>query len=247
MVIRILDMYCGGGGASMGIHQALEEANIEHTIVGVDIRDMPDYPFIFVQKDVFDLKLKFIKSFDLTTASCPCQKYSSLNNMNRVLGRTSDWCDLIPPTRELLLKTKKPFVLENVNQSPLRKDLVLCGTMFNLGVFRHRIFEIHGFVCYQPHHPKHNGIIGDGKYFQITRGPAFVRLRDRLKKNPHYRRGTFEEWKKAMGVEWLSIPKTKELPKGHPLAEAIPPAYTKYIFSQYLKNYPSLMNFVMES
>ena len=234
----ILDLFCGGGGASMGMHQALEEANIKHTIVGIDIRDMPDYPFEFVQADVFNMGYINFDAFDFFWASPRCQMFTSINNMNKKLNRGSDWINQIPETRSLLLQLNKPFVIENVPKAPLRADLMLCGTMFNLGVFRHRIFEIHDFVCYQPIHPKHNGFIGDGKYFQVVRGPMF--MNKEFQKKHH----DFEKWKEAMGIDWISVPTTKELPKGHPLAEAIPPAYSKYIMKEFLRKHLTLIDFI---
>lgn len=224
----------------MGMHQALEAANIYHEIVGYDVRDMLDYPFIFKKADVFSLKLGYLKTFDFIWASPPCQMFTSINNMNKKLDRCSNWINLIPETRSLLLQLNKPFVIENVPKAPLRSDLTLCGTMFNLGVFRHRIFEINGFVCYQPMRPKHKGFIGDGKYFQVVRGPMFKNKQ--FQKKHH----NFEKWKEAMGIDWISIPQTKELPKGHPLAEAVPPAYSKFIMNEFLRKHPTLMDFISE-
>ena len=242
--LKIIDLFCGGGGASMGIHQALEEANVKHKIIGIDVREMPDYPFEFIQSDVFKVNLT---DFDdiadelIYWASPPCQMFSSLNNMNRVMGRTSDWVNLIPQTREMLLKTKKPFVIENVNQAPIRRDLMLCGNMFGLKTYRHRHFEIHGFKVYQPKHVDHKIKIGLG-FFAIHRGVGFVRERER-KKMPNYNRGSYKDFCDAMEIHWITAPTTKELPKGHPLTEAIPPAYSRYILNEFLKRWITLENF----
>lgn len=45
--MRILDLFCGAGGAAMGLHQAFPEA----TIIGVDKKHQGNYPFNFVQGD----------------------------------------------------------------------------------------------------------------------------------------------------------------------------------------------------
>lgn len=237
--LKVLDLYCGGGGASMGLHQALMSRSIKHEIIGVDVRNGLDYPFKLINKDVFELSLKFISSFDFIWASPPCQMFTCINHMNRKLGRTADWINLIPETRELLILTDKPFVIENVTQAPIRNDIRLCGVMFGIGVFRHRAFEINNFVCYQPRHPKHDGKIGDGKYYQVVSGPLF---KNKEFQEKHH---DFEQWKIAMETPWISVPSDKkELPKGHPLAEAVPPAYSRYIMNQYLNNYVNLMNFI---
>ena len=246
-IMKVLDLFSGGGGASMGIHQALNESNIEHEIIGIDYRPFLRniYPFKFVCLNALNIKTEWMEKFDLIWASPPCQKFSSSNYINKYLGRTSNWKDLIAPIRVKLLETKKPFVIENVWQAPLRRDLVLCGTMFDLGVFRHRIFEIEGFVCYQPVHPDHNGHIGDGTYFSIHRGPMFKNRGPKWKefRKKHH---NFQKWKDAMGVDWIPIPNTTELPKMHPLTEAIPPAYSKYITQQFLKKYISLEKWIKQ-
>ncbi|KKL89933.1 hypothetical protein LCGC14_1909710 [marine sediment metagenome] len=256
--LKVLDLFCGGGGASMGMHQALEEANIKHTIVGIDIREMPDYPFEFVQADIFKIGYINYNYFDFIWASPPCQAFTISNKSLRNKG--FKYPNLIPITRELLLKTGKPFIIENVSAAPIRKNLLLCGEMFGLKVFRHRIFEIEGFKCYQPKHPKHRDIVGKGKYTVITGGAFRMPEKKRRKEKLNLNYGTYDDWCKAMGIHWISLEYTDKksrksyntensgptLCSNHPLAEAIPPAYSKFIMEEYLRNHPTIMDFIQE-
>lgn len=210
--MRILDLFCGAGGASMGINYA------GHVVEGVDNNKwaLRYYPFKSYLADALEFPLE---GYDAYFASPPCQSYSTRSHIWRVRGR--EYPDLIDAVRERLLETGKPFVIENVTKSPLRKDLVLCGQMFRLGVFRHRVFEIHGFTVPVIEHVKHNGHIGDGKYITAAGHNGGV---------GKYRSPSSKQlWMKAMGIDW-------NMAKCH-LAEAIPPAYTEYIFG-YLSRRP---------
>lgn len=214
--MKILDLYCGVGGASMGIHLA------GHEVVGIDINPQPDYPFEFIQMDVRELSdprfREFMSSFDAIHASPPCQAYSYATTQWRNLG--NEYPDLVYYTRSLLMRTRKPFVLENVPNAPLRKDLLLCYGMFDDGtknyiVRRHRIFEIHGFEVPQPEHKTHKGRVGDGRVISVFGHGGGKRY--------NHATSDLNAWKEAMGLPWATKRKS--------IAEAIPPEYTKYIFS----------------
>jgi len=129
---RLLDLFCGAGGAGMGYSRAGFE------VVGVDIALQKHYPFEFHQADALEYLAAHGAEFDAIHASPPCQHYSS---MQHILKNKHKWPDLVDPVRKLLALSRKPFVIENVEGAPLRVDLMLCGSFFGLGMIRHRIFE----------------------------------------------------------------------------------------------------------
>ena len=213
--MKVLDLFCGGGGASVGINQAGFEVS------GVDNKKQKDYPFEFIENDVFKLNGK-LEEYDAYWASCPCQNYSIGTIGFRMNGKT--YPDLISATRELLLQTGKPFVLENVVGSPLRKDLLLCGEMFDLPIHRHRIFEIHGFNVTQLIHEKHKRSVCKGQAVGVWSGgkPGCFGNREKYL-NSDWKAPSLLDYQKAMGISWITTKKTME--------QAIPPIYSKYIFS----------------
>lgn len=128
---RLLDLFCGAGGAAVGYARAGFE------VVGVDINRQPHYPFEFHQADAMSFPLS---GFDVIHASPPCQRYSIL---------TAHWTrdthpDLIAPVRERLKAAGAPYVIETVagGRREMSEPLMLCGRMFGLGVERHRYFDI---------------------------------------------------------------------------------------------------------
>jgi len=218
--MTVVDLYCGGGGASSGIMQAGAS-----WVTGVDILDQTEYPYWFFHADVGRLTGDWLSRFDFAWASPPCQAYSYAAARWRNSGR--EWPDLIAMTRSKLLESGIPFVIENTPGAPLRKDLMLCGEMFGLKVIRHRIFEIHGFECAQLEHIKHRGMVKDGYYVTVAgnggdyAGHNFCKLKGLPGRNQ------LETWQYAMGIPWLTHKAT--------LREAVPPKYSEYIFRQFLE------------
>src|SRR5580693_6353627 len=129
--MKILDLFCGGGGAGMGYHHAWPGAEI----VGVDIHDMSRYyPFTFVQGDALEFPLD---GYDFIHASPPCQRWTAMRHAPGTLPHP----DLITGARERLEENYRrsgtKFCIENVIGAPLRPGLdggliVLCGSMFRL-------------------------------------------------------------------------------------------------------------------
>jgi len=204
--MKLLDLYCCGGGASAGYVDA------GFDVVGVDIRPQPKYPFSFVQADVLALSPDFLATFDAIHASPPCQAHSSIT---RVSGKSH--ADLIPQTRALLRASGRPYTIENVVGAPLIDPFLLCGTMFGLGTScgaelrRHRLFEANWYVGLLPI-CQHSGgptitITGNTPQSNVVRNKVRVTY-------------SASEARRAMGIDWLAVAE---------LREAIPPSYTRLI------------------
>jgi DNA (cytosine-5)-methyltransferase 1 len=204
--VRILDLFCGAGGCSMGYSRAFPDAEI----VGVDINPQPRYPFTFVQADAMTYPLD---GFDFIHASPPCQAYSAGRNIWK--GRLADdrHPDLVDPTRARLIAADVPYVIENVVGAPLRNYVVLCGDMFGLGVKRHRLFET-SFIVWNPptcraDHPDFFVSVFGGGAKAKKKGRGFP------KTNVVHAAASA-----AMGIDWMNRDE---------MSQAIPPAYTEFI------------------
>lgn len=125
---RLLDLFCGAGGAAIGYHRAGFE------VVGVDIDPQPNYPFEFHQADAMTFPLD---DFDAIHASPPCQHYTPVT---RWRGSSGDHPDLYDRTLTRLLDSNAVWAIENVPHAPFTPDVVLCGSMFGLPIRRHRWF-----------------------------------------------------------------------------------------------------------
>ena len=159
--MRLLDLFCGAGGAAFGYHRAGFDE-----IVGVDIAPQPRYPFEFVQADALEYVADHGYEFDAIHASPPCQGYSIMHNLPWLRGK--EYPLLILPTIEMLEGLGKPYVVENVmgarhGSKTLKKRGLeahglkagwLCGTMFGLPFYRHRLFATN-WLWLAPGHPKH--------------------------------------------------------------------------------------------
>jgi len=217
--LRALDLFCCAGGAGMGLHRAGFE------VVGVDIRPQPRYPFEFHQGDALEFPTT---GFDFIWASPPCQAHTAMKTMHNA----KEHADLIPQTREKLNKTGALWCIENVRGADtLNTHIMLCGTMFGLGVedadlLRHRDFEANFPIIFTPpcqHGARatigvYGGHVRNRKRTIGVYGEGARDSRRKLDKGvPDF---SVEQGREAMGIDWMTIAE---------LSQAIPPAYSEYI------------------
>jgi DNA (cytosine-5)-methyltransferase 1 len=214
---RLLDLYCCEGGAGKGYDAA------GFDVVGVDIEPQPRYPFQFHQGDALEFLAEHGHEFDAIHASPPCQGYLNLGAVNRKLGRDYDHPDLIAATRDLLIASGKPWVIENVQDArrELSNPVRICGTGLGRPIRRHRLFEsnvaLEGIAC-------NHGAFAEPKYWTGWRPKGEHRLSTVVQ--IYGNAGGREHWPAALGVDWMSA-------KG--MTECVPPAYAEHIGRQLLE------------
>jgi DNA (cytosine-5)-methyltransferase 1 len=208
---RLLDLFCGAGGAAMGYSRAGFE------IVGVDIAPQPNYPFTFVQRDALEyLDDNLLGFFAVVHASPPCQAYSTTKSLHG-----NEYPELIEPVRRRLKASELPYVIENVVGAPLFSPIKLCGSSFGLGVRRHRLFEsnvpLMSTGCRHDLQPEPIDVTGTG-------GPG-----GKPRTNGggiHRKPRNLAHAREVMGIDWMSRPE---------LSEAVPPAYTEFFGTQIIE------------
>lgn len=206
---KMIDLYCGAGGAGQGYIDA------GFDVTGIDIEPQPDYPGTFIQGDALEYLAAHGHEYVAAHGSPPCQASCTLT---KGTNKGNYYLNLIPATRAAFAQLGIPTVIENVQGSDLRRDLTLCGEMFDLGVLRHRYFELGGWAATPPKHLKHRGRVVGWRHGEWFDGPYFAVYGEGGGK------GTVAQWQEAMGIHWTDNRKS--------IAEAIPPAYTRFIGNQ---------------
>jgi DNA (cytosine-5)-methyltransferase 1 len=209
---RLLDLFCGAGGCSVGYARA------GFDVVGVDIEPHPDYPYRLVITDAMEILSDrvFLSKFDVIHASPPCPRYSSITpDANR-----DSHPDLVPVVRRILNEFGRPYAIENVPGAPMPEAVLVCGKAMGLAhIKRHRLFESN-LLLMSP------GCACDN-------GPAYGIYGDHGDKTPRQRKDGFKRWGKARdadharqitGIDWMT--------RWDDLCDAIPPAYTEFIGGQ---------------
>jgi DNA (cytosine-5)-methyltransferase 1 len=207
----LLDLFCGAGGAAMGYHRAGF-----NEIVGVDIKPQKRYPFTFVQGDALEYLAAHGSEFDAIHASPPCQGYMQCG---MIWKSRENYPKLVPEVRTLLIASGRPWVIENVPGAPVVPTFTLCGSMFGIGVRRHRHFEAPSLFALHPMPCDHSRPI-TGVYGHCHgKGGAWRRGKRPMLPSSK------EVWAREMGIDWMIASE---------LTQAIPPAYTEFIGRQLL-------------
>jgi DNA (cytosine-5)-methyltransferase 1 len=221
MIGNLLDLYCCQGGASRGYLDAGFE------VFGIDIDPQPRYPFWFHQGDALDVlrrlirgegiefkrgdetRVMYLRDFRAIHASPPCQLYSLTHRIMK-----SDFPDLIGPTRELLIETGLPYVIENVVEArpEMVEPIMLCGAAFELETYRHRLFETNWGLT-EPEHPAH--VAKTTKMGRPVKPGEFMHVVGNFTGVDHARGVMRMPWANRDG-----------------LREAIPPAYAEWVGQQ---------------
>lgn len=207
--MRLLDLFCGAGGAAVGYARAGFE------VTGVDIKPQPNYPFSFKQADaLYMLQTGWVDMFDAIHASPPCQAFTQMSARWRGKGTKADeHLDLLTPTLKLVAATGLPYVVENVPgaRSLMPEAITLHGGMFGLGVHRPRLFTTN-FLLMLPTSAQ-------------TKDPVRVYGKADGRRVWGETRAwhSLEQGSEAMGIDWMNVDE---------LREAIPPAYTEFIGHQ---------------
>lgn len=218
---RLLDLFCGSGGAGEGYRRAGWD------VFGVDTNRarLAEYPFPSHRGDALEFALAHGHEFDAIHASPPCTGYT--RGTAAVPDRLTRYDRLIAATRDVLEHLGRPYIIENVEdaRSELKAPVLLCGRMFGLEATdedgtrlvldRHRLFES-PLLLLVPEHVKHDRSLQvGGSYGGARRDKAEAR---------HVRRGGYvpsaDVQRALLGVPWMSE-------KGCQLS--IPPVYTEHL------------------
>lgn len=248
--MKLLDLFCGQGGAAAGYIAAGFE------VTGIDLADhSARYPGTFVQGDaIMTLEAMLgherpllvgrewlgLADFDVIHASPPCQGYSIATAGNQ--AARGKYKRLIAATRELLAVADRPWVIENVEQArrQMVDPIMLCGRMFGLEaddadgarlvLDRHRLFESN-VPLVAPAHPTHGseqvaGVYGGSRRAKRLPGESLadVAPRDRhaarFERKGGYVPRSIAVKQALLGIDWMTV-------KG--MEESIPPIYAQHV------------------
>jgi len=155
MQIQVHDL-CSGAGLAADGYAAVFGA---HSLHGWDLHPQPSYPYTFTQADVMRsltpgcFSRGPLEEATALHASFPCQAHTTAGHLRNAQGGTSRYEDLLTPGLRLLRTNwnDKPWIVENVDDrsghvrrimAPRDGEylIMLCGTMFGLPIWRHRLF-----------------------------------------------------------------------------------------------------------
>jgi len=168
-----------------------------------------------------------LDGFDAIHASPPCQGYSVMRNLPWL--KNKEYPLMIQPVRELCIASGLPYVIENVMGARYRAGMEhgiergaywLCGTMFGLPFYRHRLFESNVYWL-KPMHPKHVRRIRAKAHrgSDVVQSGITAWSANANDAHGHASKGVALV-RQAMGIDWMT---------GAELSQAIPPAYTLHV------------------
>lgn len=247
---KLLDLFCGQGGAAVGYHRAGWD------VFGVDLGGtkadgtptlgpLRHYPFEYHRGDALEFLMRHGHEFDAIHASPPCQAYSIATAGNPAARAKHK--RLIAATRELLILTGKPWVIENVERAldQMNDPVLLCGRTFGLAaededgmpltLDRHRLFESNVPLSV-PAHPKHGagqvaGVYGGSRKAKRREGESLAEVAPRDRHAARVERGggyvprSIPVKQALLGIDWMTV-------KG--MEESIPPVYAQWVGAQLL-------------
>lgn len=226
---KLLDLYCGEGGAGMGYHRA------GFDVVGVDNNQarLDRYPFPYIKADAIEYVLEHGHEYAVRHASPTCTGYS--RGTAAIPDRFDRYDRLIAATREALVQVGGPYVIENVEDSASELDMpmMLCWSMFNdpgsvldsdgtsLRMERHRLFESNVWLTAPAscNHPRRVQVAG------AYSGARRDKVEARVVRKGGYVPPSLDVLQALVGADWMSE-------RGTFLS--IPPAYTQHVGEQLL-------------
>lgn len=202
----------------MGYHRAGFE------VIGVDKDKQPRYPFehhvadaVEVLEEVAATGAVFGRQIQAVHTSPPCQRFTAYGRSD-TKGWRENYLDLVEPTRDALIRTGLPYVIENVPGAPLIDPIQLCGSSFHLDVRRHRLFESNIPLMAVP---------CDHSWQTPRFAPASNRTNLRSTVEVGVWRIPLDVQRAAMGIDWMEL---------RELSEALPPAFTEHIGRQLIQH-----------
>jgi len=238
---RLLDLFCGEGGCSVGY----SKAGFSPYGIDNDPKPLRHYPFPHICMDALEAMDRLLKGEGLTFsngetlylvdfaalhASPPCQYYTRLRHLpwlvNRVYWRS------VPPTRKRLERAGIPWVMENVKDCyDLPDSIILDGRMFGLPIYRDRRFAA-SFLVLAPKAEKRTGVCTPGHAVMARRYAAsdiaVIERRGEKGSLSYFQQvsgvaGHFtgvQRGRIATGNDWMS---------GRGLSQSVPWVFTEYI------------------
>lgn len=206
----------------MGYHHA------GFRVIGIDHKPQPRYPFRFAQGDALTILSALLRTENIAAihASPPCKTHTSLKPFS-----SPDHVDILPETRAALIASGLPYVIENVPGAPMINPTVLCGSMFKLGVRRHRLFETNwGLTPLRCRHAEQRAASPMYAVKDYHTGTPVVRPSPVIGvygRGQGLGPGEVGMWRHAMGISWMTQSE---------LSQAIPPAYTRYIGTELMRD-----------